>query len=102
MDLREENSKQKAQYSQKAMALAFERYQLCKQAESIQKQIAEIDSQLAAVEGALLANDASRRDIETFLAIQEHEKAKATPVEVPVTGPPMAVATSGDHKEGIT
>lgn len=51
--------------------LAYERYQLCKQLESIQKRIAEIDGLIAEKEAQIYEDDQSQRNFNTYLAIKE-------------------------------
>lgn len=51
--------------------LAYEHYQLCKQQESIQKRIAEIDGLIAEKEMAIYEDDQAQRNFNTYLAIKE-------------------------------
>jgi hypothetical protein len=51
--------------------LAYERFKLCKQQESIQKRIAEIDEMIAEREVAIREDDQAQRNFNTYLAIKE-------------------------------
>lgn len=49
--------------------LTYERYQLCKEVESCQKRIAEIDEAIAVRDAKLVEGENARRDFDTYEAI---------------------------------
>ena len=72
MDFHAEVEKHKDGHFAKIGLLSYERYQLCKQVESCQKRIAEIDVLIAEQEAMVSEDEQAQRDFNTYLAVKEN------------------------------